>query len=234
MAIDCILAMTAAEIRANSSLPPKIGWLSCHFSPCGTGLSNLPDRLPPGSMLILDDFVPFYGHDPERITQQLREVLENQKCAALLLDFQRPGAWEIAALAKAITALPCPVGVSELYAKELDCPVFLPPVPSDSYVADHLKPWEGREIWLDLAPGGTVITLTKDDSHTAPLPTREIPAGMTHKDGPLHCHYTIHPEEEKARFKLYRTGEDLAELQEEARSLGVGKFIGLWQELRGL
>lgn len=235
MVNDCILAMTAAEIRANSTLPPKIGWLGCHFSPCGTGLSNLPDSLPPGAMLILDDLVPFHGHDPERIVDQLRAVMEKHKCGSLLLDFQRPGEPETAALARAVSdALPCPVGVSEMYAGEPAHPVFLPPVPPDIPAAEYLKPWDDREVWLDMAPGGTAITLTGDGAIATFLPAYEIPAGSIHRDTALHCHYTIQPEGDRVQFLLYRTAEDLEALQEEARALGVGKFIGLWQELRGL
>ena len=55
MAMEPYLAMTAGEIRGASVLPRRTGWLSCHFSPSGAGLSNLPVALPPGSLLILDD-----------------------------------------------------------------------------------------------------------------------------------------------------------------------------------
>lgn len=233
MAIDAILAMTAAEIRANTALPPRIGWFSCHFSPCGTGLSNLPDSLPPGSLLILNDFVPIHGHDPDRIIRQLKESTEKQKCEALLLDFQRESG-DTAALARAIVdALPCPVGVSELYARDLDCPVFLSPVPPDVPPVEYLKPWRDREIWLDAALEGMEISLTSKGAATAPLPPYEIPA-WKHWDKTLHCHYSIDLTEAQARFTLFRTEDDLNALLEEAKALGVTRAIGLWQELGGI
>ena len=58
MAIAPFLAMTAAETRNHSVLPPKIAWMACHFSPYGLGLSNLPQRLPPHALLLLDDITP--------------------------------------------------------------------------------------------------------------------------------------------------------------------------------
>ena len=48
MAIGRYFAMTAAEIRGCSALPAGIAWMACHFSPYGTGLSNLPPELPEG------------------------------------------------------------------------------------------------------------------------------------------------------------------------------------------
>lgn len=233
MAINAILAMTAAEIRANTALPPKIGWMACHFSPCGTGLSNLPNRLPPGSMLILNDFIPIHGHDPDRIVSQLKEVMDKQRCESLLLDFQRESD-DTGVLTKAIVeALPCPVGVSELYAKGLDCPAFLSPVPPDTPLTEYLKPWHDREIWLDAALNGSIITLTADGAASNPLPPYESP-GCSHSDEKLHCHYSIALTENQARFTLFRTPEDLAALLEDARTLGISKTIGLWQELGGI
>ena len=47
MAIRQYLAMTAAEMTQAGSLPRHSAWMACHFSPYSTGLTNLPDRLPP-------------------------------------------------------------------------------------------------------------------------------------------------------------------------------------------
>ena len=139
MAIQTFLAMTGAEIGISPLLPPEIAWMACQFSPYGTGLSNLPRQLPPGSLLILDDMTPIRGHDPALICDQLAELTAVLKCSGILLDFQHPDCAETAALAKYLTeALPCPVAVSEPYAAELDCPVFLPPVPPDVSLANHI------------------------------------------------------------------------------------------------
>ena len=232
MAIDCILAMTAAEIRANSPFQQKIAWLSCHFSSCSTGISNLPEGLPPGSLLILDDSIPYDGHDNGRIAAELEEVLIMQNCEGLLLDFQREWNEGIMTLAKALSqGLPCPVAVSECYAADANGPVFLPPVPPDIPLRDYLKPWEGREIWLDISPGGTELRLTPGGCTAAPLPVHEIPAGILHADTALLCHYTIHTEADCVAFRLLRTGEDLENLAVQAKALGVTKCVGLWQEL---
>lgn len=231
MAIEPFLAMTGAEIRTNTALPPKIAWFSCHFSPCGTGLSNLPSALPAGSMLILDDSVPIRHHDPQRILAQLWTLMEKNPYDSLLLDFQRPGEPETAALAALLyEALPCPVGISDLYAQGLPCPVFLPPAPLDARLSGYLEPWTGREIWLEAALDGTVITLTEHGAASAPLPPGEMPEGGRREDT-LHCHYTIVPGDKQVTFTLSRTPEDLSALLEEAEGLGIARAIGLYQEL---
>ncbi len=151
MPIAGYFALTAAEYQAAPPVSP-VAWMACHFSPYGTGLSNLPDVLPPGSLLMLNDRTPIQGHDPERIAAQLEAFWERQPCRGLVLDFQRPGCGESQALA-AFLCRSCSVSVavSSLYAQELDCPVFLPPVPLDVPAETWLAPWQGREIWLDLA-----------------------------------------------------------------------------------
>ena len=234
MAIRPFLAMTAAEIRGTETLPPKTAWMACHFSPYSTGLSNLPKILPPGSMVILDDITPIHGHDPEAIAARLRPRLEEMVCSGVLLDFQRPGYEEAGILAERLSeALPCPVGVSALYGRTLSCPVFLPPVPPDVSLADYLAPWQGREIWLELALGGEIITLTPTGATTSPLPpAAQLSSG--HRDEKLHCHYQIHTDADSARFTLFRTPEDLDALLTDGETLGVTRAVGLYQELHGI
>lgn len=234
MAIDRYLAMTGAEIGTNSVLPPKVAYMACHFSPYGTGLANLPAHLPPGSMLILNDRTPIRGHDPQRIAGQLEECIRSQQCPALLLDFQRPGEAETAALAAfLVSTLPCPVGVSESYAQGLECPVFLPPVPPDTRLSNHLNSWKGREIWLDISAEGTTVTLTPEGACTAPLSPQDVPRqGRPEKT--LRCHYTIDISEDAAVFTLFRTPDDLEAMLADAQSQGVTTAVGLWQELKSL
>ena len=232
MAIRPFLAMTPAEMRKNSAFPKETAWMACHFSPYCTGLSNLPRTLPPGSLLILDDITPIHGHAPKEIAAQLQACMEALECRGLLLDFQRPGFEEAAALALHLShALPCPVGVSELYAQELDCPVFLPPVPLDVAMADYLAPWRGREVWLELALDGAVLSLTEEGIDSTPLPS-PVPENPGFAEDKLHCHYRIQLEEAAAKFTLWRTREDLDALVEEAGQLGVTACIGLYQELQ--
>lgn len=233
MAIRPFLAMTAAEIRGAQTLPAKIAWMACHFSPYSTGLSNLPKKLPPGSMVILDDITPIHGHDPQVIAHQLLTRLETLKYSAVLLDFQRPGFEEAAALAEHLSrALPCPVGVSPLYGKGLKGPVFLPPVPPDTSLSDYLSPWKGREIWLELALEGETIVLTSAGAKVSSLPAAAQSADG-YRDAHLHCHYRIQTEENQARFTLLRTPEDLTELLSEGETQGVTLAVGLYQQLQG-
>lgn len=224
--------MTAAEITFFSPLPPKIGWMACHFSPYGTGLSNLPRHLPEGALLILNDRTPICGHDPEIIAKQLCERVEALKCRGVLLDFQRPDVTETGPLAGFLSGtLSCPVGVSERCAEGLGCPVFLPPVPADTAAEDYLRPWQGREIWLEMALEGMDILLTPDGARRVSMPCCEMPHGCF-QDERIHCHYRFTLEEDMARCSLYRTREDMDALLAEAEALGVTRAVGLWQELR--
>lgn len=230
MALPLYLAMTAAEMQENTPLPSKFAYMACHFSSYGTGLSNLPKWLPEGSILILNDRTPICGHDPELICNQLWECIDRLHCSGLLLDFQRPDCKDTIILARnLISALPCPVGLSDTYAGSFSCPVFLPPPPLDEPLERHLVPWQGREIWLEAALDGMQLTLTPQGCQAEPIPSPALSGGF--RDEALHCHYTIQSCADFAKFTLYRTREDLDTLLEEATSLGISKAIGLWQEL---
>lgn len=231
MPIPVFLAMTAAEIREKQDFPGKIGWMACHFSPYSTGLSNLPRTLPSGSLLILNDYTPMQGHDPDAVAGQLSACIAALGCRGLLLDFQRREDKCAARLANhLVMTLPCPVGVSEVYADGLDCPVFLPPVPPSMPLGEYLTPWQGREIWLELALGGEIITLTEQGSTTVPLPHGDS-LGEGFSEEALHCHYRIETQASSAQFTLWRTREDLRDLLREAERSGVTSAVGLWQEL---
>lgn len=231
MAIRPFLAMTAAEMRSCPSFPSKISWMACHFSPYGLGLSNLPRRLPPGSLLILDDITPIHGHDPRIITDQLTQWVDGLKCAGVLLDFQRPDVEETAALTRFLAEkLPCPVAVSQLYADGLTCPVFLPPPPCHVSLSEYLSPWQNRELWLEIALSAERLTLTEDGAEITPLLFHKN-CEMGFADEGLHCHYRVESGRDHAAFTLWRTREDLSILLEEAKSLGINTAVGLYQEL---
>lgn len=225
MVLPLYLALTAAEFAFCSRLPHKPAWMACHFSPYGTGLSNLPPKLPEDTMVILNDRTPIHGHDPQEILCQLNRL----KYDLLLLDFQRPQVEETVALAAFLVEnLECPVGVSHWYGGGLECPVFLPPVPPDVAVSEYLAPWKGREIWLEAALDGITYTVTEKGSTAAPLihvPERGL------EDAILHCHYHIDQAEDRAEFHLYRTADDLNNLLDDAKAHGVTKAVGLYQEL---
>lgn len=230
MAIPLYLAMTAAEFRRNTALPKYPAWLSCLFSPYSTGLSNIPAQLPPGSLLILSDRTPVCGHDPKLVKAQLEEAIARLCCSAVLLDLQRTGCDAAMTIAKELTALPCPTAVSQGYAEEMDCPVFLPPVPPDVPLEEYLQPWDDREVWLEIAMDSRVIKLTGQGAEYCLRPVGgQTDAGR--KDETLHCHYTIRTEGDVAEFTLFRTREDTVDLLEEAEKLGVKLAVGLYQEL---
>lgn len=230
MAIKGYLAMTAAEIRNGDPLPQNIGWMACHFSPYAAGLSNIPQSLPEGSLLILNDRTPIHRHDPETISRQLENCIDRLGCTGLLLDFQRPGVDETAALTLALTqALSCPVAVSDVYAADLDCPVFLPPLPLHVPLKEYFAPWRGRDIWLEITPEGETVTVTADGATFSPLSgTEKLAGGFT--DDTLYCHYQISIAEEQAQFQLRRTADDWEALLAKAETMGVTTAVGLYQE----
>ena len=163
--------------------------------------------------------------------EQLSLCAETWHCSGLLLDFQRPGCVETAAIAKHLaSALPCPTAVSAAYAGDLDCAVCLPPVPPSQPLEAYLSPWSGRETWLELALDGESITLTEQGAATVPLPCPQL-SQPGFRDDCLHCHYRIHLTDDRAEFTLWRTEEDLADLMEAAETLGVTAAVGLYQEL---
>ena len=229
MGIPCYLAMTAAEMGDFSAVPEHMAWMGCQFSSWNAGLSNLPQWLPPGAVLTLNDSFPLAGHDPERIAGELRGAVEAFSCAALVLDFQRPGDPETEALAARLTELPCPVAVSLPYARE-DLAVLLPPAPLSVPLEEYLSPWRDRDIWLELALDGEIITLTEEGAQGIPLPYPDR-AAEGFREEALHCHYRAELKKDRAEFTLWRTVEDLHDLTEEAEKLGVKALMGLYQEL---
>ncbi len=231
MACACYLAITAAEIANAPALPERLAWMACHFSSCDAGLSNRPTQLPAGAMLILDDQMSVAEHDIAQIVDQMCSLVGAFGVDAVLLDFQRPDNAHTAAIAKALVeSLTCPVGVSDLYAADLSCPVFLPPVPPYCKIEAYLAQWIGREIWLEAALSSANITLTAEgaavcDGGFAP------PQANAHHDEALFCHYVTTLSDGKAEFQLFRTQDDLLSLLARADALGVKRCIGLYQEL---
>lgn len=231
MAILWDIAMTAGEFQGNGRDIAHPAWMACHYSSSSAGLSNLPDDFPTGATVMMNDRFPPQGHDPRLICRQLCALAEELQCRAIILDFQRPNIAENAAIARKIAdALPCPVGISEQYAKSLSCPVFLSPVPCHVPPETHLAPWNGREIWLEAALDGACISVTEAGASICPwLPEGEW--DNSHADHGLHCHYEIQVYPSEIRFFLRRTLEDLRNLLTEAAKWGVTRGIGLYQEL---
>jgi hypothetical protein len=230
MPLPIYLAMTAAELRQNEPKSHTIAWMACHFSPYGTGLSNCPKQLPPGAMLILNDRTPVCGHDPSLIAEQMKELAEYFGCSRVLLDLQRPGEHGVDPIIESVlAALPCPAGVSECYAGNFDCPVFLPPVPLLQTAEEYLSPWRDREIWLELALSAGNYRVTEQGCSLLPFSPGD--KRIIHKEERLHCQYSIDIGKNAVTFSIERSREDLQALQAEAERLGVKCFVGLYQEL---
>ena len=232
MALPLYLALTAAEFQNSPLLPEHFAWMACHYSPYALDLSNTPSQLPENAMLIINDRTPAQGHDPALILRQVTELADTLHYKYMLLDFQQQDSPENNAVVQVLTTgSPCPVGVSDRYAKDLDCPVFVPPAPLHIPITQHLAPWQDREIWLEAALGGEVITVTDKGSHFSPLRSTELPDSAM-EDSSLHCHYHIRTYDDHINFTLWRTREDLTNLLREAEALGVTLAVGLWQELQ--
>ena len=221
------LAQTGWE--TSNPPPQRFAYMALHFSPYGKGLSNLPKILPNRSIILLDDSLEPVEHDPDMVMGQLTELMERFSPISVLLDFQRPVTVELKIMAEGILkALPCPVGATEEYAKELGCPVFLPPPPANNALRDYIEPWKKQGIFLEIAPEDLQITVTETGSSV----TRIFPvSGLPLEDKRLHCHYNVEVFSDRAVFTICRYKEDLAQLVQEAEDLGVLGCVGLYGEL---
>lgn len=226
------LAMTAAEIDAAESLPERPAYMACHFSPYGTGLSNFPVRLPENSILMVNDRTPICGHDKELICRQLTQLLEQYRCNWVLLDLQRPDEPESRQLAAYLCdRLEDKIAVSDLYAQGLSCPVFLPPLPVGQSLSDHISPWAGREVWLDICCDAVSITVTGEGSTRSTIPCCD-PDELPFCHDALHCGYKTQVFDDRAVFTLCRNATHLPALIKEGKDAGITHFIGLHQELK--
>lgn len=224
------LAMTAQEISDSAALPAHMGWMACHFAPGGTGLTDLPQVPVPGSILIVNDRFPVENHGEDVVFDTLSEYLRGVPCRGILLDFQRPENVATAAIVRAMQSLPCPVCVTEPYAKMTKGPVFVsapaPHRPPEAYLA----PWAGREIWLEISAEAECCVLTESGCEIKPAASADWEAPV-HADPHLCCHYRIRTGENRAEFYIYRTKEDILSLMELCSRHGAALSMGLWQEL---
>lgn len=231
MALPLYLAATGPEMSAISQHSFPLAYMACHFSPYTQGLTNIPNTLPDGSMLILTDRMPCQGHSADLVIQQLQDVVERYHCESLLLDFQRPPEPELEQMAaRIIHSLSCPVAVTEGFTKDHSCPVFLSPAPLHIPLAEYLAPWEGREIWLEAALEQEEITVGENGTaYSRIFPTDGLAGGFLSEE--LCCHYRLKTDHDRVMFTLFDTMGSLRKKLELAASLGVTRAVGLWQEL---
>lgn len=234
MGLQRYLAMTAAEFSSGAPFPENPAWMACHFSSYGLGLSNLPTSLPEGSMVIVNDRTPPQGHDPVLIAEQLRRLQQELNVSRFLLDFQRPNDPETKELASVlIFQLDGPVAVTEEYAKDLQCPVFVSAPPPHKDLAAHLAPWSGREIWLESALETERAVVTQKGCQFAVLADATLDEPIF-TDHTLHCRYHTQISDKQAVFTMQRREDELFSLLEEAQTLGVALTVGLYQQLAGI
>lgn len=230
MDLPLYLAMTAAEIMGSESLPPYPAWMACHFSAYDTGLSNMPKKLPKGAMIILNDRIPIAGHDPDRIADQLSNLVETFDASGILLDFERKQVEQTTQFVKSIVPLlRCRIGVSENYANAVSCPVFLSQPPLYMRLDAYLQPWADREVWLEIALDEVCVCVSKKGvSYESNHGKSSNPV---HQDQSLFCSYQIETEDDAVKFLLHRSQKDIPPLLEYAKSLNVRCAIGLFQQL---
>ena len=231
MGLPFYLAMNAAEIAASVKLPP-MAWMSCHFSPCSEGLTNLPLWLPEGSLIIVDDRFPCGGHRGHAVAEELSDTVRRFHCAGIILDFQQPDSGELRKLVPLLLeALPCPVAVSDLYAPPHRCAVFLSPGPLWEAPGDHWRTWSDREIWLDASLCLQKVSVTPDGL----VPGAILPwdgNGDGFFDEALCCQYRTHAETDSIHFTFFDTPETMAKKLDLAQQFGATRAVGLWREMR--
>lgn len=234
MSIPLYLAMTAADFFRCAEIPPHIAWMSLHFSPSGLGLSNLPAVLPPGSMVILDDQIPWNGHSSEQVCRELRGLLNTRKIHSLLLDFERPPRPETLSLAQRILSLckeiGCSVGLPRSYRTTGEGALFLPPLPCD-FPPDKLSS-EADEVWLEVAPTGLTADILPNQvllEESAPIPLSGVPVFT---DPTLHCCYSSIPTSQGVRIRLFDTKETIQRKAPIWEKRGVTRLIGIYGLLR--
>ena len=234
MVLPLYLALTAAEIFAQQTLPSHLAYMACSFSPYSLGLSGIPSTLPEGSMLMLNDRMSCQGHSADLVAGQLQSAVDRLGCESVLLDFQRPpGPDSLAIVRKVTQVLSCPVAVTEGFAADLDCPVLLSPPPLHVPLAQYLEPWQGREVWLEAALGQEELYVTPEGvTAAAQFPPEGLTGGFFEET--LCCHYHTRIAPGRISFILFDTPESLEKKLNLAAFLGVVRAVGLWQELSPL
>jgi len=231
MSLRFYLAMTEAEIRSAPALPRNLAYMACHFSPYGTGLVNIPERLPPNSILVVNDRVPVLRHDPEQIAKQLADAVRKLRVFGVLMDLQIPDNPRTAKIVqKVTTALNCPVGVSESYATAQAGPIFGAP-PIYRSLKEYVYSKKDRPLWLEAFQETALLTLTSAGC-TASI--GEALSGESFFDEALQCRYQFTVKQDRALFSLSRQAEEVASYLRLAESLGIEVAVGLYQQFRGI
>lgn len=229
MVLPIYLAMTASEIRLCNRMPTHCGYMACHFSSYGRGLTNIPQQLRVGSMLILNDRISPQWHDPLLICYQLAEAVNQLQPAGLLLDMQRPFDSLTCEIIHAIAEnVSCPKAVTPAYLANWKEAVLLSPVPPYTLPEEYLLPWAGRNIWLEIDNMGSKLELRENGCSIFPWEA-DSPEPKQY-DEKLCCHYNVELQDNFAIFTLQRSFQDTQNLLQKAKNAGVTLAVGLYQQ----
>lgn len=211
MDISLYLAQLPGEVPG-----PDPAWLLCPFEKD----FFLPEL--PGGIFVFTDSIAYNGQSPEALFGDRLDLLQERKL--LVLDFQRKDDRLKAFVHTLRKLLTCPVAAPPEYLG--DGPVFLPPIPPDTFPQEAVEKWRGKELVLDLSPLPTNLTLTKTGCLRS---AAGIPDGKHFfEDTDLLCSYRLETlSEESARFTLWRNKRQLLEM---AGQLGVTACVALKQE----
>lgn len=233
MPISIYEAVTAGDCAGHDA---HVAWMAAHFSVAGTGVSNLPRRLPPGSLLILDDRIPWQNHDAQRICQELLQAVANLACSGILLDLER----EPCPQTQSFCALLCtccqqhsiPLAMPPAYGLSLPTALFLPPLPCWPGPEAVLQPFSGRELWLDAAESGCVAEIGRTSVQISPADPAALQAqaegqAVFWHDG-LCCRYYSSRMGEQIRVALYDTRQTMAQKLDICAKLGVSVAVMPW------
>ena len=227
MVLPLYLAMTDTEMQHLPTLPPRIARMGCTFDPDGPGLLDLPETIPSNGMLLVDDRHPVRNHNLALVAQALAETADRLGIDCILLDFERPPTSASLAMAACIAqTLPCPVGMPPDYGAALDSPLFLPPCPLHIPMAEYLKPWQNREIWMEARMLRQVITVTpQGTAYGTPSPADNLTGGYF--DNVLRCQCITAITDDNVVFTLYDTPETL---RKKWKHPNISRAIGLYQD----
>lgn len=231
MVLPLYLAMTGSEIRHKNHISRPIAWMACQFSPYSQGITNVPECLPPESILILNDRMPCQGHSPSLVAQQIKKAADQLQCESILLDFQQvPNPESEAMTAYLAEHIAHPLYISGTYGKHLTCGIFLPPPPLHEPMSDYLDQWGGRQIWMETGLFQETVTITREGTtYTPQFPPDGLDGG--HFDQTLCCRYQAVLSDDEIRFLLYDTADTLPHKWRLAQECGVSRILGLYQEL---
>ena len=204
MGIPLYLAMTVDELERCPRLPEQLGWMACHFSPYGRGLTDLPEALPPGSLLLCDDRIPILHHDAALVAVQLAQLAKTLRCRAIVLDFQQPESAQGARIAEAVSeAAECPVVLPPAYAHCGTGPVLLPPPRLWDPISRVAEAWKGRTLWMEWVIQAAEVTVTETESRYTSLEQPPEPGKQDRTDPVLCCRYRTELAGDRAAFLLW-------------------------------